>query len=114
MSPRFVSITTSRRDHVYMRVAGFKETLNAKETASILRDHGYVAELVGVEGETSPSRIGDLPEAVSDARWAKAFVLSNCDSEYFREVVISHRGQVVWQHRPGRFHRLEEERRRRR
>lgn len=95
-----------------MRVAAFKETINAKETALILRDHGYVAELVGVEGESSPSRIADLPEAISEARWANAFVLSNCDSEYFREIVTSHRGLVVWQHRPGRFHRIEEEGRR--
>ena len=95
-----------------MRVAGFKEKPNAQETATILRDHGYVAELIGVEGEASPSRIGDLPDSVTEARWAEAFVLSNCDSEYFREVVTSHRGQVIWQHRPGRFHRIEEERRR--
>lgn len=92
-----------------MRVAGFKEKPNAVEAALVLRDHGYEAELIGIEGESSPSRMADLPEAVMDARWANAFVISNCDSEYFRQVVSNNFGVVIWQKRPGRFHRLETE-----
>jgi hypothetical protein len=89
-----------------MRVAAFKAEPDAVETAFVLRDHGYEAELIGVDGESSPSRVVDLPEAIAGAKWAKAFVLSNCDSEYFREVVIRHYGTVIWQHRPGRFRRI--------
>ena len=97
-----------------MKVAAFKEKPDATEVASILREHGYETEIIGVEGEASPSRLTDLPEPVINAKWANAFVLSNADAEHFREVVVSHRGTVVWQHRPGRFNRMEREDRRRR
>jgi hypothetical protein len=92
-----------------MRVAGFREKSNAKAAATVLREQGYETEIIGVEGEASPSRLGDLPEPVLNARWAQAFVLSTCDSEHFREIVANHLGTVVWQHRPGRFSRLERE-----
>jgi len=92
-----------------MKVAGFKEKAKAQAAASILRGQGYEAELIGVEGESSPSRIVDLPEAVSEAVWANAFLLSNCDSEQFSKVVVDNFGIVLWAHRPGRFHRLETE-----
>jgi hypothetical protein len=92
-----------------MRVAGFVEKPNAQAAARILREHGYEAELIGVAGETSPSRHADLPEPVLNARWANAFLLSNCDSEYFSTVVLDNFGTVLWDHRPGRFHRLETE-----
>lgn len=94
---------------VTMKVAAFRDKPDAKIAATILREHGYETELIGVEGETSPSRLADLPEPVINAKWANAFVLSNADSEHFREVVVSHRGTVVWQHRPGRFSRSERE-----
>lgn len=95
-----------------MRVAGFKNKPNAVAAASLLREHGYEAELIGIEGESSPSRVADLPEAISDARWASAFLLSNCDSEYFKQIVVNNFGIVIWQKRPGRFSRLERESRR--
>jgi hypothetical protein len=91
-----------------MRVAAFKEEPDARKTAMILREHGYETELIGVEGEDSPNRIVDLPEPVLNAKWAQAFVLSNCDSEHFQEVVVNNYGRVLWQRRPGRFSRLEE------
>lgn len=92
-----------------MKVAGFKEQANAIAAAAVLRDHGYQAELIGIDGELSPSRLADLPESVLEARWAKALLLSNCDGEHFSKIVTNHYGIVLWQHRPGRFHRLETE-----
>ena len=97
-----------------MKVAGFRDKPHAKAAARILREHGYETELIGVEGETSPSHLADLPEPALNAYWAKAFVLSNCDAEHFREIVINNFGTVVWQHRPGRFSRSEREDRKRR
>lgn len=79
-----------------------------------MREQGYETEVIGVEGESSPSRLTDLPEPVINAKWAHAFVLSNCDTEHFREIVVNNFGTVVWQHRPGRFSRMEREDRSRR
>ena len=92
-----------------MRVAAFKEKPDAKVAADILREHGYETEIIGIEGEASPSQVGDLPEPAINARWANAFVLSNCDSEHFRQIVVNNHGMVLWQHRPGRFSRMERE-----
>lgn len=93
----------------HMRVAGFVDKPNAQAAARILREHGYEAELIGVDGESSPSRLADLPEPVLNARWANALLLSNSDSEYFAKIVLDNFGTVLWDHRPGRFHRLETE-----
>lgn len=97
-----------------MKVAGFKEKPDARVAAEILRENGYETEVIGIEGEMSASKLSDLPEPALNAHWANAFVLSNCDGEYFREVVVNHRGMVVWQHRPGRFSRLQRDNRVRR
>lgn len=97
-----------------MKVAGFKERPNAVAAADILREQGYDTEIIGIEGERSISKLGDLPEPALSARWANAFVLSNCDSEHFREIVVNNGGMVVWQNRPGRFSRSERENRVRR
>jgi len=94
-----------------MKVAGFRDKGHAKAAAAILREHGYETEIVGIEGELSASRVVELPEPAANARWAKAFVLSNCDAEHFRQIVVNNFGIVVWQHRPGRFSRLERENR---
>lgn len=92
-----------------MKVAGFKERPDALAAADILREQGYDTEIIGVDGETSMNKLSDLPEPALTARWANAFVLSNCDSEHFRQIVVNHRGIVVYQHRPGRFSRIERE-----
>jgi hypothetical protein len=92
-----------------MKVAGFKERPDALAAADILREQGYDTEIIGIEGERSISKMSDLPEPALGARWANAFVVSNCDSEHFREIVVNNHGMVVWQHRPGRFSRSERE-----
>lgn len=89
-------------DTLEMRVAGFREKLDAVAAALILRDNGYDVELVGVEGERSLS-LTDLPEAVARAHWARALLVSNCEGEYFQHVVVENFGSVLWQHRPGRY-----------
>lgn len=81
-------------------MAGFKEELNAQAVAIILKNQGYEVETIGLPDEASSRPLGELPEAVATAYWAKAFVLSNCESEYFREVVVDNFGTVLWQHRP--------------
>ena len=68
----------------------------------------------GRHGAHSAVRLTDLPEPVLSAKWANAFVLSNCDTEHFREIVVNNFGTVVWQHRPGRFSRIDRENRSRR
>jgi thioesterase domain-containing protein len=88
----------------YVRVAAFREEPNAQAVAVILRDQGYHVETVGLADETSRPP-AELPDAVASAHWARAFILSNCESEYFRDVVVNNFGVVIWQHRPGRFQR---------
>ena|SRR5579863_3706234 len=97
-----------------MKVAGFKERPNAVAAASILREQGYDTEIIGIEGESSINKLSDLPEPALSARWANAFVLSNCDGEHFRQIVVNNHGMVIWQNRPGRFSRSERENRVRR
>lgn len=83
-----------------MRVAGFREKPNAQAVAVILKNHGYEVETIGLADEASSRPLGEMPDAVASAYWANAFVLSNCESEYFREVVVDNFGTVLWQHRP--------------
>lgn len=92
-----------------MKVAGFKKRPDALAAADILREQGYDTEIIGIEGEQSSSKLSDLPEPALSARWANAFVLSNCDSDHFQKIVVNNHGMVVWQHRPGRFNRSERE-----
>lgn len=92
-----------------MKVAGFKDKPDALAAAEVLREQGYDTEIIGIEGEATGSKISDLPEPALSARWANAFVLSNCDAEHFRKIVVNHRGMVVWQNRPGRFSRIDRE-----
>lgn len=92
-----------------MKVAGFKEKPNALAAAGILREQGYDTEIIGIENEAGVSKLSDLPEPALSARWANVYVLSNCDSEHFRKIVVNNGGMVVWQNRPGRFNRSDRE-----
>ena len=79
-----------------VRVAGFREKPNAQAAALILKNHGYDADTIGIDDDGPFRWPGEPPETVRTAYWANAFVLSNCESEYFREVVIDNFGTIIW------------------
>ncbi|HLX25398.1 MAG TPA: hypothetical protein VKR05_00280 [Candidatus Cybelea sp.] len=82
-----------------MRVAGFSETPHANEVAAILRDQCYEVEIVSFDGTADPGRLSDLCEVIRSAGWAKILVISNCESDYFGQLVANNYGSVIYQGR---------------
>jgi hypothetical protein len=82
-----------------MRVAAFREHPHANQVASILQDQGYDIELVELGGTDPDPRARDLAEAIREATWARALLISNCELDHFESLVKENFGDVVWQNR---------------
>ncbi|MBV8333784.1 MAG: hypothetical protein JO192_13680 [Candidatus Eremiobacteraeota bacterium] len=83
-----------------MRVAAFREHPHASAVAGILADQGYDTEIVALGGTEYDPRARDLCEAIRDAAWANAFLISNCELDHFERIVNDNYGDVVFHHRP--------------
>jgi hypothetical protein len=81
-----------------MRVAAFREHPHASEVAYILEEQGYDIEVVPLGGKDPDPRAKDLCEAIREAAWAQALLISNCELDHFETLVKEHFGDVVWQH----------------
>ena len=82
-----------------MRVAAFREHPHAKEVATILQEQGYEYELVELGGSDPDPRARDLCEAMRDAAWARAFLISNCELDHFESLVKENFGDIVFNRR---------------
>jgi len=82
-----------------MRVAAFKSAPYASHVADILQDQGYETEVIDCDGANA-ARARDLAEAVTAALWARAFLVTNCEGEYLKQIVPNFFGQVIWMRRP--------------
>ncbi|HZZ00515.1 MAG TPA: hypothetical protein VFE36_13175 [Candidatus Baltobacteraceae bacterium] len=82
-----------------MRVAAFREQPHANQVASILQEQGYEYELVELGGSNPDPRSRDLCEAMREAVWATAFLISNCELDHFEALVKENFGDVVFNRR---------------
>lgn len=78
-----------------MRVAAFRDQPNATQVALILQEQGYDTELVELGGQSPDPRARDLCEAMREAAWARAILISNCELDYFETLVKENFGDVV-------------------
>lgn len=78
-----------------MRVAAFREHPHATQVATILKEQGYDIELVELGGTDPDPRARDLCEAMREAAWARAFLISNCELDHFETLVKENFGDVV-------------------
>lgn len=83
-----------------MRVAAFREHPHAEEVASILQEQGYDIELVELGADNPNPRARDLCEAMREAAWARAFLISNCELDHFELLVKENFGRIIF---TGRF-----------
>ena len=82
-----------------MRVVAFRSEPYATDVAEILQDQGYETEVIDCDG-INASRARDLAEAVTNALWARAFLVTNAEGEYLKQIVPNFFGQVVLSRRP--------------
>ena len=82
-----------------MRVAAFREHPHAAQVATILQEQGYEIELIELGGDDADPRARDLCEAMREANWARAFLISNCEFEHFEAVVKENFGDIVFSRR---------------
>lgn len=82
-----------------MRVAAFREHPHATQVAAILQDQGYEIELVELGGSTPNPRARELCEAIREAKWARAFLISNCELDHFEAVVKENFGHIIFTRR---------------
>lgn len=83
-----------------MRVAAFRDRPHATQAAAILKDQSYEIELVELGGDDDPDpRARDLCEAMREADWARAFLISNCELEHFESVVKENFGEIIFARR---------------
>jgi hypothetical protein len=82
-----------------MRVAAFRDHPHANTVATILQEQGYDTELVELGGNDPNPRARDLCEAIRDAAWARAFLISNCELDHFESLVKENFGDVVFNRR---------------
>ena len=82
-----------------MRVVAFFSTPEADHVAAILREQGYETELIDCDG-TSAARAREISEATNQALWARAFVLTNCESDHLGQIVSNNCGKIVLNRRP--------------
>ena len=82
-----------------MRVVAFHTEPEASHVAAILTEQGYETELIDCDGST-PARAREISEAANQAFWARAFVVTNCESDHLGYIVSKNSGQVVLNRRP--------------
>lgn len=82
-----------------MRVAAFREHPHATQVAAILQDQGYEIELVNLDAINADPRVRDLCEAMREAEWARAFLISNCELEHFETLVKENFGHLIFARR---------------
>ncbi len=82
-----------------MRVIAFKSEPYASRVSTILREQGYETEIIDCDGITA-AKARELPEAVNQAWWARAFLVTNCESDHLGVIVRNNLGQVLVNRRP--------------
>ena len=82
-----------------MRLAAFREHPHASYVAEILADQGYDTELVQLDNNEHDSRARDLSEAICEAAWASAFLLTNCELDHFERLVTENYGECITTYR---------------
>lgn len=82
-----------------MRVAAFRDHPHATQVATILQEQGYEIELVELGGTDPDPRARELCEAMREAAWARAFLISNCELDHFESLVKENFGDVVFNRR---------------
>jgi hypothetical protein len=82
-----------------MRVVAFQTTPQASHVAAILADQGYDTEVIDCDGD-SAARAHEFAEAANQVLWARAFLLTNCESDYLGQVIGNTFGQIVLSRRP--------------
>lgn len=82
-----------------MRIAAFREPPHATHVATILAEQGYDTKLVEI-GENDPDpQARELCEAMREADWARAFLISNCELEHFQALVKENFGDIIFSRR---------------
>jgi hypothetical protein len=82
-----------------MRVVAFYTAPEASHVAAILSEQGYETEIIDCDGSAA-ARAREISEAANQALWARAFVLTNCESDHLGYIVGNNSGQVVLNRRP--------------
>lgn len=82
-----------------MRVAAFRERPHATQVAAILQEQGYEFELVELGGDDPDPRARELCEAMREAAWARAFLISNCELDHFEALVKENFGDIIFSRR---------------
>jgi hypothetical protein len=82
-----------------MRVVAFHSTPEARHVAAILADQGYETEIIDCDA-SSGARAHEIAEAAHQTSWARAFVVTNCESDHLGYVLSLSFGQVVLSRRP--------------
>jgi hypothetical protein len=82
-----------------MRVVAFYNAPEATHVAAILAEQGYEIEVIDCDGGAA-ARAYEIAEAANQALWARAFVVTNAESDYLGEVVRNNFGEIVLNRRP--------------
>jgi hypothetical protein len=82
-----------------MRVVAFHSAPEASHVAAILAEQGYETEIIDCESSAAP-HAREFAEAASRTSWARAFVLTNCESDHLGYVLSNNFGEIVLSRRP--------------
>jgi hypothetical protein len=82
-----------------MRVVAFNTAPEASHVAAILADQGYETEIIDCDG-SGAARAREISEAANMALWARAFLLTNCETDHLGQVLASNFGRIVLNRRP--------------
>jgi hypothetical protein len=82
-----------------MRVIAFETEPQASHVAGILADQGYETEIIDCDGSDG-ARAHEIAEATKEVLWARAFLLTNCETDHLGRVIGNTFGQIVLNRRP--------------